>query len=346
MVIECERCHTKFRLDENLLKGTGSKVRCSICQHKFILFPPKTGLQVEEGAGEGREEPGAVPSDIDKTLVGEPIEKPEAIDETFIKEIEKELAQEEEVEPISFEDFAELDSGIIKGKAHAKDIDRAMHRAARVEEEVRAKEELEREGRGRVREAEEAYKPRPIIKKGRMSRLWITILGVVLLLAGIASVLIVFKPGFLPVSFPLGKKPISKEQAFDIGNRRLSFKDLDGSFVDSEKAGKLFMVKGFVTNNYPDRRSFIRIRSNILDSKGTVVKSKMVFAGNPISEKEVRSLSMEDIDNRLRDKFGKDKMNINVHPNDSIPFTIVFTELPEDMSEFTVEAISSSPAGK
>jgi predicted Zn finger-like uncharacterized protein len=346
MIVACERCHTKFRLDENLLKGTGSKVRCSICQHKFILFPPKTGPQVEEVAGERLEEPGALPPDIDKTLVGEPIEEPEAIDETFIQEIEKELAQEEEVEPISFEDFAALDSGIIKGKAHAEEIDRAMDRATKVEEEVRAEEELEREGRGRVREAEEAFEARPVIKKRPRSRLWITILLIILLLTGTASALIVFKPGFLPVSFPLGKKPISKEQAFDMGNRRLSFKDLDGSFVDSEKAGKLFMVKGLVTNNYPDRRSFIRIRSNILDSKGTVVKSKIAFAGNPISDKEVRSLSMEDIDNRLRDRLGKDKMNINVHPNASIPFAIVFGDLPEDMSEFTVEAISSSPAGK
>jgi len=346
MIVACERCDTKFRIDESLLKETGSKVRCSICQHKFILFPPGTGRRVVEGTGERLEELGAAPSDIDKTLVGEPLEEPEAIDETFIQEIEKELAQEEEVEPISFEDFAALDSGIIKGKAHAEEIDRAMDRAAKVEEEVRAEEGLGREGRGGVREAEEAFEARPVIKKRRRSRLWITILLIILLLTGTASALIVFKPGFLPVSFPLGKKPISKEQAFDMGSRRLSFKDLDGSFVDSEKAGKLFMVKGFVINNYPDRRSFIRIRSNILDSKGTVVRSKIAFAGNPISDKEVRSLSMEDMDNRLSDRFGKDKMNTNVHPNASIPFAIVFSDLPEDMSEFTVEAISSSPAGK
>jgi len=75
---------------------------------------------------------------------------------------------------------------------------------------------------------------------------------------------------------------------FDMGNKRLSIKrdpaDLKGSFVDSKKEGKLFVVKGLITNNYSDKRKFIRIRSNILDSKGKVVKSKTVYAGNPISD--------------------------------------------------------------
>jgi len=35
---------------------------------------------------------------------------------------------------------------------------------------------------------------------------------------------------------------------------------------------------------------------------------------------------------------------MDIAPNASIPFMIVFENLPEDVSEFTVEAISSSPA--
>jgi len=101
-----------------------------------------------------------------------------------------------------------------------------------------------------------------------------------------------------------------------------------------------------VINNYPDKRSFIRIKSNILGSKGTVVKNMIVYAGNPISDKELLSLSMEEIDNRLRDKLGKNKINTNILPNSSVPFMIVFSNLPKDVSEFEVEAISSSPAGK
>ena len=333
MIIACEECQSKFSLEEGLLKETGSKVRCSICKHVFTAFPPKEEPQIEEAPTKKTEE----------TAIIHPEETPKEEDQiseigdTVSEEIEEEPSkEEEELEAISVEDFSQLDSGAIKKKVEEAEIDKEVS----VEEGIGVPEELERE------EEEELLKPQPIIEKRPRSRMLLTILLIILILTGIVAALIVFKPGFLPESLPFLKRPLSKEQAFDMGNRRLSFKDLNGTFVDSEKAGKLFLVKGLVTNNYPDKRSFIRIKSNILDSKGTVVKSKIVFAGNPISEKEVLSLFTEEIDNRLGDKLGKDKMNINIQPNSSIPFMIIFSNLPEDMSEFTVEPISSSPAGK
>jgi hypothetical protein len=34
---------------------------------------------------------------------------------------------------------------------------------------------------------------------------------------------------------------------------------------------------------------------------------------------------------------------VNVKPHASVPFMIVFEELPENLSEFTVEAVGSAP---
>ena len=344
MIIECEKCHVKYNLDENLLKETGSKVRCSRCKHVFTAFPPERELQIEEAPAEGLEET--------EELGAEEIFKQEDLlsdlEKTFAQEVEEEVEiseEEEEIEAISFDELSQLDSGPIKkAEEEVPDIDEAMDRAAKVEQEITAQEEVEREEE--VEEVEEPVEPRPIVKKKRRSRLSITILLIVLIIAGGGYALVRFKPDFLPESFPLFKRPLSKDQAFDMGNKRLSFKELNGSFVNSKKAGRLFVVKGLVTNMYPDKRSFIRIRSNILDSKGKAVKSKIVYAGNPISDKELLSLSMEEVDNRLRDKFGKNKMNTNIPPNSSIPLMIVFGNLPQDMSEFEVEPISSSPAEK
>ena len=349
MIIECEKCHAKFNLDENLLKETGSKLRCSTCKHVFIAFPAAKEPQIEQPSGEELGDTG----EIAKEEISKEEELFSDFDKTIAQEVEEEVGEEEveiggeeeEIEAISFDDLSQLDSGIVrKAEEEGPDIDEAMDRAARVEEEVTAQKEPEREEE--IEAAEEPLRPSPIIKKGRRSGLWLTILIIVFLIIGSGAALMVFKPDLLPVSLPFFKRPLSKEQAFDMGNKRLSFKDLSGSFVDSQKAGKLFVVKGSVMNKYPDKRSFIRIRSNILDSKGKAVKSKIVYAGNPISDKELSSLSMEEVDNRLRDKFGKNKMNTNIPPNSSIPLMIVFGNLPKDLSEFEVEAISSSPAGK
>lgn len=40
MLIPCESCHSKFKLDSNLVKATGTLVRCSKCRSVFRVFPP------------------------------------------------------------------------------------------------------------------------------------------------------------------------------------------------------------------------------------------------------------------------------------------------------------------
>jgi predicted Zn finger-like uncharacterized protein len=42
MVIECKACSKRFRLDETLLKSSGSRVRCSKCGEVFKAYPAET----------------------------------------------------------------------------------------------------------------------------------------------------------------------------------------------------------------------------------------------------------------------------------------------------------------
>jgi predicted Zn finger-like uncharacterized protein len=39
MIINCEKCASKFNLDDKLIKETGSKVRCSVCRNIFTVYP-------------------------------------------------------------------------------------------------------------------------------------------------------------------------------------------------------------------------------------------------------------------------------------------------------------------
>jgi len=53
MIINCEKCASKFNLDESLIKETGSKVRCSVCKSIFTVFPQ---MPEEDGADTIQEE--------------------------------------------------------------------------------------------------------------------------------------------------------------------------------------------------------------------------------------------------------------------------------------------------
>lgn len=41
MIVQCESCGTRYRLDESLLKPKGTKVRCSRCGFIWTLYPEK-----------------------------------------------------------------------------------------------------------------------------------------------------------------------------------------------------------------------------------------------------------------------------------------------------------------
>lgn len=40
MKVPCESCHSKFKLDSNRVKQTGTLVRCSNCRSVFRVYPP------------------------------------------------------------------------------------------------------------------------------------------------------------------------------------------------------------------------------------------------------------------------------------------------------------------
>ena len=68
MIVACEQCRTNFNLDESLLQPTGSKVRCSKCQHVFTAFPPSP-VPAPEPAPTPVAADSAAPDDVDLGLV-------------------------------------------------------------------------------------------------------------------------------------------------------------------------------------------------------------------------------------------------------------------------------------
>lgn len=51
MIVECENCGTKFKVDPDRIKDEGSKVRCSKCRHTFMLYRPDQEEPLAEKPG-------------------------------------------------------------------------------------------------------------------------------------------------------------------------------------------------------------------------------------------------------------------------------------------------------
>ena len=50
MILTCEKCDTSFSFDENLIKPSGSKVRCSKCRNVFVVHPPAPAAKADTGS--------------------------------------------------------------------------------------------------------------------------------------------------------------------------------------------------------------------------------------------------------------------------------------------------------
>jgi predicted Zn finger-like uncharacterized protein len=338
MIIQCEKCRTKFSLNESLIKKEGSKVKCSRCGNVFVAFPP------EETFSEEAETIPVKKEDLDTTmaldsppvLAGEPGETGEKDqDVDFADVFEESMEGLEKFEAMSPEDL----QGLLKEESAVKPSDEAV-----TKEEVPPAVPEERE----KKEPEEIVEGPPIVpapKKSSRSPLLLIILVILLALIGGGIAIFFWAPDLIPDSMSF-LKPVEKQVAIDSGIRRLKFPSVKGSFVDSQNSGRLFVIQGTIKNNYPKSRSFILIKGIILDDGGRPVKMKMAYAGNAFKEDEIKLMALEEINKAIKNRPGKGNKNINIAPGATVPFTIVFENLPENLGEFSVEAVSSSPGTK
>ena len=74
MIIECDQCNTKFRLDDSRISQNGVKVRCTKCQNVFIVTPPPPPEEVlvEEVFGPDTPFMAKGPDGIDSAGAGGP----------------------------------------------------------------------------------------------------------------------------------------------------------------------------------------------------------------------------------------------------------------------------------
>jgi predicted Zn finger-like uncharacterized protein len=289
MIINCEKCTSKFNLDDSLIKGTGSKVRCSVCKSIFTVFPQK---QEEDNTETEHEET----VDLDSSL-----------------------GFEEESVPTE------------PRHSTSDDFDRVFENALN-EEDITEEEKTDTE-------------PLPASVKRKMARPGLILIILIIAFVAILGALSVylFAPALLPERSDDEKKAESVTEAKDEGNIRLEIVDLKWETFSEERFGQLFIIKGKVINNYPQPRSHILVKGTVEDDKRNPISQKLAYAGNIFTENELKEITLEEIDRRLNIKEGINNANVNVAPMEAVPFMIVFVNLPESMSEYVVETVSSDP---
>jgi hypothetical protein len=133
-----------------------------------------------------------------------------------------------------------------------------------------------------------------------------------------------------------------KPQAQDPGNLKLTTHDINSRFIDNANIGKLFVITGKVKNEYTENRGMVSIIGKVFSSGKVQVNEQTVYCGNVMSDLELSNLEWDKIQARLANRLGDNRSNVKIESGKSIPFMVVFSGLPDDLEEFTIEITGST----
>ena len=331
MIIECQKCKSTFEIDANLIKPNGSKVRCSVCQHTFVAHPSEPELFSETEINEEFQETLA----LDSSALAEQssAEADEAVDDEFEKLFDDSI-DEDNIETVNLDEEPPEETQKDPFVEEPPDVqtEQVIHEEDRTDEFLGGAEKIEPDKQDR-------RKP-----KSSKSRPFLAVLFIlILILCGLLAIR-QWAPHLIPESLSSLKPAPPKTVSSDLGVKRLVFKDVNGAFVESKELGRMFVIRGNVVNRYSQARSAVQIKGSILDDMGVIIKRKLVYAGNSLPDVQIKEMTLEQLNKIMGDQPGQGSRNQTIEPENSLSFMVIFENLPDNMSEFTVEAVKSIPA--
>jgi len=182
-------------------------------------------------------------------------------------------------------------------------------------------------------------------KKSSLSRILVLLVLLLIVLGGAAGYLYL-QEGTLNLSMVERYLPFLRDYIggplAEAPGDRISIK-INGSSYVNGKAGQMLVIQGEAVNNHPSTRSAITIKGILLDAQGKTLLQQTVFCGNRLDESALRTLPFTAIEEAMNNQFGDSLSNMNVAAGASIPFTIVFRNLPAGVANINVEVVDSKP---
>jgi hypothetical protein len=125
---------------------------------------------------------------------------------------------------------------------------------------------------------------------------------------------------------------------------RITLRSVEASYVKSKKLGPLLVISGEAVNEYNKPRASIQIKGIVFGADGNEVASKSAFCGNPLSEDQLATMTMDKIEAAMANQFGDSLANMEVAPGEAIPFVIVIPKPAKGATDYGVEPAGSTVA--
>lgn len=350
MIIVCPDCSTKFNFNSDRIPDGGTKVRCARCKYVFLVEKP---VDLETPPVEDVETFTAAPATslTEQTSPTDSFDDQSGDDTDFCYDKFQELDTETtESETFTFGAETETEDENFSFKKSPEEPESTIEKvlAAETEQPVAAeavaKEEIVDEPATAVEPPTAAKAPaQPVEEKKGYSffpMLLLLILGI-LIVGGVY--VYINGPDQLNQTI---QQFFGQQTNRPVQTGQITISNQEGKFIKNEHNGDFFLIHGEVINNFSQPRAAIQVKGVIFDQNGKPLVQKTVFCGNPISLQELQTLSFVELEKIMGNQFGKDLSNMKIDSKKMLPFDIVFKDLPQNLSEFSVEVTSSEAVTK
>jgi predicted Zn finger-like uncharacterized protein len=180
-------------------------------------------------------------------------------------------------------------------------------------------------------------KKHKVIRKKRINKPVLIAVVIVILGAGGYFALTALKNIGIEIQIPY-LSDFFKGQVEEGRNIAVVEDTLTYKYIDNAKAGRLFVLTGQVKNGHSEPMSFLRVTGKLIKKGKIPADTKTVYCGNVLSDIDISNMDMHAIDDRLQKLAGENRSNINIKPDQTVPFMIVFSNPPDDLEEYELEA--------
>ncbi len=187
--------------------------------------------------------------------------------------------------------------------------------------------------------------PAPPKKKSSLSSILVLLILLLVILGGAAGYLFM-QEGTINLNtvgqyLPFLQEYIGEAPPSSPGDR-IGINVSGSSYVNGVE-GQMLVIQGAAVNNHPTTRSAITIKGVLLGAQGQTLLQQTVSCGNQLSDSALKTMPFASIEEAMNNQFGDSLSNMNVAAGTSIPFTIVFRNLPDGIVNINVEVVDSKP---
>lgn len=285
MIIQCEKCGTKFRFNETFMGGDGVWVRCSRCKNVFFKDNPGEKMVFDE-------------TDQDDLLEGEIPSKVMEARKAARAEIERDIPLKNDRAARPYEAPGYFEDSYIDGD----------------------EEEEEDIHDGKVYRGKDLRKTGKLATYALLSILFLAIFAVWLFPTVGDGVL----KGLSYAQQLIRNITGMDNSSTQFNLTQLQFENVKQRYINNLFVGNVRIVEGAVTNKSKFYISRIKVQSQLIDAYDVVLAEKESFCGNLLTDEELIIKTEDEIQRELSLHMGSDVSNERVAPGSQIPFMIIF----------------------